>query len=413
LADVRAAISGAAPGDTVLVPAGSATWEAPLDLQKGILLIGAGVGSTIITRGASASSIISYIPSNYDLNAPFRLSGFTFNGAGGHIFILGKEFAVAPFTVQTSFRIDHNQFTTTDPSGAYQAIIYRGGYWGVVDNNIFDVFSYPLRNINTAAGQSWWDSWAVPGFRYLLGSANNITFEDNVFNFGSSTYSLLTNSSASGRYCFRYNTINQIAPGQPMFDMHGNQGGFMASCFGGEIYGNLIYNPNNASTMLMSHRGGKMAVFCNVMITASSTDFRLKIYETNPDSENPSTSPDPQYPNDGYYWKNIKGYTGSPVSTQEDEHVGDIPLLNRDYFTDGMSPVGISFGTLAARPATAPFVGYGYWATDQSLTNLTNYVGKNPATPIAGTLYKWDGSKWLAFYTPYPYPHPLRSLLSD
>jgi hypothetical protein len=74
---------------------------------------------------------------------------------------------------------------------------------------------------------------------------------------------------------------------------------------------------------------------------------------------------------------------------------------------------GVGCGTLAAMNAINPglgiHVGVGFWATNQSCSNLTGLVGANPATPISGTLYKWSGTKWVAYYSPYQYPHPLRA----
>jgi hypothetical protein len=48
--DVQAAIDMANSGDTVLVPAGNATWTGQLEIRKGIILLGAGIGQTIIFR---------------------------------------------------------------------------------------------------------------------------------------------------------------------------------------------------------------------------------------------------------------------------------------------------------------------------------------------------------------------------
>src|ERR671918_2752154 len=48
LADVRSAIASARDGDTVTVPAGTATWTSSLNVDKHITLQGAGAGSTII-----------------------------------------------------------------------------------------------------------------------------------------------------------------------------------------------------------------------------------------------------------------------------------------------------------------------------------------------------------------------------
>lgn len=69
---------------------------------------------------------------------------------------------------------------------------------------------------------------------------------------------------------------------------------------------------------------------------------------------------------------------------------------------------GVGCGTLASRPATCT-TGVGYWATNQSCSDLTGLVGKSPTTPISGTLYKCTATDtWTSYYTPYTYPHPLR-----
>ena len=53
--------------------------------------------------------------------------------------------------------------------------------------------------------------------------------------------------------------------------------------------------------------------------------------------------------------------------------------------------------------------GVGYWATNQSCTNLTGMVGAHPPNPISGTLYRCIAANtWDSGASPLPYPHPLR-----
>jgi hypothetical protein len=137
---------------------------------------------------------------------------------------------------------------------------------------------------------------------------------------------------------------------------------------------------------------------------------------------NPTTSSESQDINNTYIWRNRLNTTGSILTTVLDGsgfHEGltmdctayggysDVPKRGRDWFDDtGTSLVGC--GTLASLPVTCT-IGVGYWATNQSCSNLTGMVGKNPSSPISGTLYKCTSTNtWTAYYTPYTYPHPLR-----
>jgi uncharacterized repeat protein (TIGR02543 family) len=79
-ANVAAAIANASDGDTVTVPAGTATWSTQLTITKHITLQGAGVGQTIIydnaPKGGSNQHLI-LVKLSGD-NPPFRLTGFEF-----------------------------------------------------------------------------------------------------------------------------------------------------------------------------------------------------------------------------------------------------------------------------------------------------------------------------------------------
>src|SRR5690606_883227 len=113
---INDAIQNAASGDTINVPAGSATWNSTLNITKGINLIGGNGGKTTITYGSigggSEQFLIRYDPLNLALNTPFRLSGFTFNlNSAGPWLGLGENYKKAPFTIQDKIRIDHNTVT--------------------------------------------------------------------------------------------------------------------------------------------------------------------------------------------------------------------------------------------------------------------------------------------------------------
>src|SRR4051812_5609783 len=59
--DVNACVTGAADGDIINVPSGSATWSTTLKISKNIQLIGAGIDKTVVT-GPTSTYIITYLP---------------------------------------------------------------------------------------------------------------------------------------------------------------------------------------------------------------------------------------------------------------------------------------------------------------------------------------------------------------
>jgi hypothetical protein len=107
------------------------------------------------------------------------------------------------------------------------------------------------------------------------------------------------------------------------------------------------------------------------------------------------------------YWLNM-GPNDTPLALNVDLWVQSSTGIF-DGTGSESSGGGVGCGTLAERPATCT-TGVGYWATNQSCTDLSGMVGRNPSTPISGTLYKCTApDTWTAYYTPYDYPHPLRA----
>lgn len=91
-----------------------------------------------------------------------------------------------------------------------------------------------------------------------------------------------------------------------------------------------------------------------------------------------------------------------------------------DYVAVGSfnGSAGVTCGTTAQMNAITPATtGVGFWVptnidtmpcTEVLANNIKQTEGVAPVTPITGTLYKWDGDSWEAFWIPYQYPHPLR-----
>jgi hypothetical protein len=481
---VSAAVADAPAGSTVNVPAGDCTWSGNLVITKGINLIGAGMDRTVIASAVDSDYLISYDPSDLDADDPFRLSGFSFDMRDTSLFELGHGGMDAPFTVQTKIRIDHNRFYNA-PGPGHQAIWNHSGMFGVADSNRFDDVAYPIRSDAGVGDSSFWDY-----FTFTLGAAdNNLYFEDSTFTGVSA--GIVSDCQYSGRYAFRYNTIETGADSYPLFDMHGNQysstpGASMWSCFGGELYGNRI-EAGSSAVNLLDQRGGKAVVFYNAVATTStySSPVFIKSREEYDDALCPTTSAQPQHVSESYYWNNRVNSDLVPASNDlaasgthdgpgdsstlsdstaafpySDSYVGlylhnvtdgskcritsntettaDCALdggsendwdagdgytiendccraiaMNSEYYADNTDfaadpTYGVGCGTLASRPAACtPRVGY--WATDQSCTDLAGMVGADPSTPISGTLYVCTAADtWTEYYTPIPYPHPLR-----
>ena len=423
LEDVQKAIDAAEPGDVVRVPAGNCVWGTgrrtidsgfyvypSLAINKSLALIGEGINKTNITCTHNQSAII-YKPANFSANDPFRISGFTFD-FDDQCTGIRLSYSYTDLTIQTKIRIDHNHFKDS----ASQALTING-YRGVADHNIFTGTDYPIR-FASGDDHDWWQNWEG----IVFGKAdNNFYFEDNIIE----AYDAMVDCQYGNRYAFRYNTIRALGPASyPLMDMHGDVGtesGGCAyrSCFGSEIYGNHI----SLNSGYADFRGGKHAIFYNY-ISKTGNFWGLR------DSEGVSLgweacdcvycdtdNPQPQHISDSYSWNNRGSSLTGPISNFYSrgfadcvEKCGYIVNENDEFFNfnpsfDGTSGVGCD--TLSERPGTCTF-GVGYWATAQSCSDLTGFVGANHTNIISGTLYKCTSpNTWTVYYTPYIYPHPL------
>jgi hypothetical protein len=184
---------------------------------------------------------------------------------------------------------------------------------------------------------------------------------------------------------------------------------------GVEIYGNRINSTMGGN--FFDHRGGKAVVYNNLVVGLSTTGeaWWIRDVEECIDSANAVTVAEdgtPQRVNSAYYWNNRFGQTGwRAIKSTEGTDVDGSIAPDQNWWRhvesgfDGSS--GMGAGPLAGMPASAASTGVGYWATDQNCTAVDeSLIGSTHTANIDGTFYRWDGSTWVAWFTPYTYPHP-------
>lgn len=337
-AAVSAAVASANNGDTVTVPAGTATWTQTLDLgTKAITLMGAGSSSTIITNGLIRSH-------NTGSNL-VRISGFRFNNASGD----GHNFPIINFAGPSyKVRVDHCYFDQGDTAiGTNFASWGSGPVWGVTDHCVFHNMTRPYyamdqRFADPAIGgpdgtipgdYSGAAAWTEP---ILPGSDHMMYIEDCTFNWDTIGNSPPNNAqgglygSYGGRCCFRYNILNG---NDPAVDGHGDWPGHSTVFY--EIYNNT-FNYGLAIGIqgeAMWQRGGQWIVHDNTFNYPYTSLIHISIYY-------PNDSP-AHWPKNSYFWGNTANGNSDQSAIVALKDSGHPPAhamtlanvrLNQEYF---------------------------------------------------------------------------------
>jgi hypothetical protein len=365
LVDVTSAIALASDGDTVVVPAGTASWPSILQITKGITLQGADNDATVIldnvprTQSNQGGSVIAMAVTP---SQSFRLTGFTFrrgsltSSSGGTIRLSGTCPTV---------RVDHCHF---DQLYTDHVIQIFGWLYGVIDHCVFDMKPEGPGASIWVSHEAWggeasgWGSWADPSF---WGSEKFIFIEDNVIN---NTSSVANNgsidSARGGRWVARKNVFNNFVHGP-----HGTDSGtgqvHQRGTRAVEIYNNTFSSslPVNGGQL----RGGTMLSHNNILTGTIPGLMALKIYRLVQGG-----------PYDSGNFGNANG--GNPwdvnATRSDGTHVdGETPYVFLTGTHDGSNNTGV--------PGTLHVTGAG-WATDQwkgfSVTNDTTDPARHGAT---------------------------------
>ena len=384
IVSVSAAIATASPGTVVVVPAGTCRWSRPLTIDKGLILLGAGIGKTVIINESGQQfgpALISYAPFQ---DESFEISGFTLDGQGANG-LNGPLLEIDSSnsgTALTKIKVHDNLFKNANS----RAISMSGLEFGVFYKNQF-LDNYIGIGI-TGAGVAGWQ------FPQTLGGPNYPYFEDNTFKQTIARGGFISETGIGGRLVFRHNSIIGYGGNQgEVWDQHGNQGD--RGSVAGEIYNNTV---NLAvDSRVFNHRGGQ-AIFFNNTITGANGSFNITEYSCWKAGE---CTLGLAYPildqiTKSYYWNNrtvgsvlLPSYCcsradcscgGNSACGQFDD---DFIQRNRDYW---LPTIELD----AAKPQNCN-VGDKFGATD------------------TGRLYSCDAPNlWTLQYQPYQYPHPLR-----
>jgi len=389
---VSSAVSAASSGDTVVIPAGSADWGTNyISTTKAISIVGAGMGLTKIT--ASGPCFFVFLPDSSAVaeDQTIRVSDMTLSGnyAGGYEGSISIDQRSS--SIMHNIIIDHIKF-----HHVIDAIVLKGNLYGVAYDCRFE-YTDPTAGLRDSCiflraigndRESWDDYCPSPAAPY--GHSDNFFVEDCVFEGN-----VWCEAGHGGRYVLRHNTFNNFNAIQA-FDAHGNQPGLLYGTIISEIYENTFTNAERAF-QLLDLRGGFALCYNNVIsgVTSASGTF-MKIRDEYDDD--PAIWPvndsalEVMRPRANYSWANRA--EGAMVGFLLGEDVTNTLAENTTYWNeqdsfDGTAGVGV--GPLSSRPATCT-AGVAYWATD------TNTLYRAAAT-----------NAWSAYYTPYTYPHPLRS----
>lgn len=275
LPPVRAAVAAAVDGDTVRIPAGTATWimsssteEVRID-KRAITIMGAGIDRTIIKDGSNGSSTpFRFIGQE---GKPFRICHMTFSGYDGVNFP-AAETVIAVMGTCKNFRIDHIRFLNS------RNAIYVGNptpnveTYGLIDHCNFELtkLANPGGSLNTIWYGGGHDSaYARP---LSLGTTDALYLEDNYVNYsvgmpyGNAPWIAPMDGT---RLVVRRNTIINS-----QFEIYRITGGRASlSC---EIYDNIFraegpYPNTPAGTVFIS--GGTGVIFNN---TVTGTNYQSK-----------------------------------------------------------------------------------------------------------------------------------------
>ncbi len=428
-ADVNAKIVAASAGDTITIPAGSFIWGAgqtSVLVNKAITLSGAGETNTTIVLSPTGPY---YGGGVINISAAANVTGFTITGA---INTAGGP-STTPITASnTGWRVHHVTFNGP-PAPGYFA--YCSASSGLFDHITINSGHGSLQTFMIRGASS---VWSKP---HTMGTSSAVFVEDSTFNGPG----YMNENDGGAQTVLRFNTVtgdayidahqfetssdaNGAQHGSRQIEAYDNKhttAGYVdwceLSCGTGMVFDNSIAAGGGRWPIVQAY-GAHSAVPINGSNGPLADPAHLPI----PDQIGMGPYPQSMGAEPLYCFNNTRTdgsdvvLLGSSVSSTAIAQYGSTfyqssvdgsPYMlkkGRDYFNGAShgtfpSTSDVGRGTKAAMLASSPTTaGQGWWVTNEGSWNT------KLAANTSGQLYKWSGSAWVLYYTPYTYPHPLQ-----
>jgi hypothetical protein len=390
--DVAGAIASAQDGDTVVIPAGTATWNTQIRVTKNITLGGAGQDKTIIYDNVPKNGGDVSIVMLFSVTGNLRVTGFTIESIARDPEQHNKGIIQVSGTSHTA-RIDHVTFLHP----ACVGLIFYGDIWGVVDHCTFD--SSDEQHQGISVNHSLWNhdpgGWGDYSFEDPphLGTERAVYVEDCTF-VGQGTAGVM-DGTWGGRFVFRNNNVTNAFLG-----MHGTEGQRYRGLRSFEIYQNTFSNPKTRIFCCLYLRSGTGVVWGNTSSGGGGTygyaNFILTaVYRDLQQWGQPWGSVTGSNPWDG----NQGPQRGYPALDQTgrgtclDQIRGDRPINQRTRTS--------AWPQNQSEPV---YVWSNNWTPPDS---AGSYIGNQSALVQTGRDIIDNGNTPMSGYTPYTYPHPL------
>ncbi len=266
-ADVAAAISSASNGDTVTIPAGTATWTSGIAFSKSLIIKGAGRGVTNINYGWTTGTR-KFFQWTTQPTGDHKILDISFgyvNGTSdtyGYIELLGSS---------QSVHIERCDFTDLPGSN----ITCYGTVSGVIADCTFTLAANSravmfFNGNNTSYGDPAWNvavDWGGPTAMYVEDCAMNRAIGQSIYG--------AHDGWMGARSVLRYNTYYNCNVAS-----HGTESGNRyRSTRSMEIYNNTITLPNSAPTVF-HFRGGTGVVYDNTVTGTATSVIALSNYRS-------------------------------------------------------------------------------------------------------------------------------------